>query len=297
MSIDSSIRSLINNSTPPPARGDYEAMYRLSPSIDLSELHSHGHYEIYFHIRGGHMLYVNGASYIMEPGTFAIFPPGLLHGFVGGRELINYERAFVYITPALIAELGRGLTDFSRILAAPRDKGPYLCRMDASTLGNCVEIIKTISEAGTYTPETRLRDLACLTLLLLNVDGALSQSPAVKHLTAGASSGSVKAYIDENFNHKLTIGGLAAKFCVSESSLCHSFRKNTGETIYTYILKKRVLYARELMESGTSSTEAAYKSGFGSYSNFLRAFEKFEGRTPREAAAAARIAGNAKKRY
>lgn len=297
MTIDNSIRSLINSSTPPPAHGDYEAMYRLSPSIDLSELHSHSHYEIYFHIRGGHMLYVNGASYIMEPGTFTVFPPSLLHGIVGGRELVNYERAFVYVTGELLKKLGGGLIDFENLLRAPREGRLFMQHMDAQTLGHCVEIIKQMAENSDSSPAARLRDLSCLTLILLDVSNTLSHSSNARHTSADAFTGTVKTYIDENFARRLTISSLAEKFSVSESSLCHNFRKSTGETVYSYILKKRVIYARELMETGISATEAAYKSGFGSYSNFLRAFEKLEGQTPREAASAARIAGNAKKRF
>ena len=56
----------------------------------------------------------------------------------------------------------------------------------------------------------------------------------------------------------------------------------TNKGIYEYILYKRILKAKELMYSDISLTEIAFTCGFGDYSNFLRAFKKITGTSPKE---------------
>ena len=68
------------------------------------------------------------------------------------------------------------------------------------------------------------------------------------------------------------------------------FRAHTGFTVHTYLLQRRLLAARQLIERGMRATEACYRSGFRSYSSFTRAYGKHFGCTPtgrRDAAALA----------
>jgi len=58
------------------------------------------------------------------------------------------------------------------------------------------------------------------------------------------------------------------------------FRQETGFTIHTYLLQRRLLAARQLIERGMRATEACYRSGFRSYSSFTRAYNKHFGTTP-----------------
>ena len=47
-----------------------------------------------------------------------------------------------------------------------------------------------------------------------------------------------------------------------------------------YITQKRLVKARELMDSGMRATEACYRCGWRSYSSFTRAYSKHLGTTP-----------------
>ena len=58
------------------------------------------------------------------------------------------------------------------------------------------------------------------------------------------------------------------------------FHRETGFTIHTYLLQRRLLAARQLIDKGMRATEACYRCGFRSYSSFTRAYNKHFGSTP-----------------
>ena len=52
------------------------------------------------------------------------------------------------------------------------------------------------------------------------------------------------------------------------------FKEDTKMTLHNYILQKRLLYARDLIQNETPITKASIECGFNDYSSFLRAFKK-----------------------
>ena len=58
------------------------------------------------------------------------------------------------------------------------------------------------------------------------------------------------------------------------------FRQETGTTIHLYITQKRLMLAKDCIDSGMRATEACYRCGFRSYSSFTRACAKHFGTTP-----------------
>ena len=60
----------------------------------------------------------------------------------------------------------------------------------------------------------------------------------------------------------------------------HTFKKETGCTIGSYITTKRLLLARDMIRDGSSVSAACDACGFGSYSSFIRAYRKQFHSTP-----------------
>jgi AraC-like DNA-binding protein len=69
---------------------------------------------------------------------------------------------------------------------------------------------------------------------------------------------------------------------MSKYHLMHKFKSQTGYTIHSYILQKRLMMANTLIKSGRSITEACTECGFGDYSSFVRAFKKMYGQSPKK---------------
>jgi AraC-like DNA-binding protein len=87
-------------------------------------------------------------------------------------------------------------------------------------------------------------------------------------------------YLDRHLQEDLDMDALAEYFFISKFHMMRLFRQQTGFTIHTYLLQRRLLAARQLMEEGMRATEACYRCGFRSYSSFTRAYNKHFGTTP-----------------
>ena len=100
-------------------------------------------------------------------------------------------------------------------------------------------------------------------------------------MDAGSPENTV-AYMNEHLTEDITVDSLAEHFFTSRYYLMHSFKEQTGYTIGNYLSTKRLLFARDLISSGTAVTDACFACGFHNYSTFLRAYKKQFGKSPRE---------------
>ncbi|MCY6371320.1 AraC family transcriptional regulator [Clostridium ganghwense] len=94
--------------------------------------------------------------------------------------------------------------------------------------------------------------------------------------------GAILDYINKNLSEDLSIDNLSSRFYMSKYYLMHKFKKQTGYTIHKYILQKRLIMSNSLIKKGKSITEACAECGFGDYSNFVRAFKKMFGLSPKK---------------
>lgn len=88
--------------------------------------------------------------------------------------------------------------------------------------------------------------------------------------------------MNQNLTQELTIQNLASHFYLSPSYLCKIFKSETGTTINRYITAKRITHAKALLAEGYSVTDVCPMCGFNDYSNFLKAFTKAVGISPKK---------------
>ena len=88
--------------------------------------------------------------------------------------------------------------------------------------------------------------------------------------------------MNQNLTEELTIQNLASHFYLSPSYLCKIFKTETGTTINRYITAKRITQAKALLAEGYSVTDVCPMCGFNDYSNFLKAFTKAVGISPKK---------------
>ena len=92
----------------------------------------------------------------------------------------------------------------------------------------------------------------------------------------------IMSFINQNYNHQITLEMLEKRFFVSKYYLSHEFTKQNGVSIYKYITLKRLLTAREMMTEGKSPGDIYKLCGFGDYTTFFRAFKAEYGISPKE---------------
>lgn len=92
----------------------------------------------------------------------------------------------------------------------------------------------------------------------------------------------ILSYINENLDGDLSVDSVAARFYINRYYLMHNFKDQTGYTLHSYILQKRLAKAAALIKTGLQITYVAEQCGFQDYSSFVRAFKKSFGLPPKQ---------------
>ena len=87
---------------------------------------------------------------------------------------------------------------------------------------------------------------------------------------------SITACIHNRYTEDLSLASLSKEFYISSYYLSHQFKRVTGFTLTDYISMTRVRNAQTLLLSTDAPiTDIALQSGFKSFSQFNRAFNRF----------------------
>jgi AraC-like DNA-binding protein len=92
----------------------------------------------------------------------------------------------------------------------------------------------------------------------------------------------IKKYLDENYLEEFILDDLAKSFDLSVVHLIRVFKKEFGLPIHSYILNKKVHFAKELLSSNLPIIEVAQNSGFFDQSHLNRSFKRIFQITPKE---------------
>ncbi|QKF67720.1 transcriptional regulator, AraC family [Arcobacter venerupis] len=92
----------------------------------------------------------------------------------------------------------------------------------------------------------------------------------------------IKKYLDENYLEEFILDDLAKSFDLSVVHLIRVFKKEFGLPIHSYILNKKVHFAKELLSSNMPIIEVAQNSGFFDQSHLNRSFKRIFQITPKE---------------
>ena len=263
---------LVRTSNMGQGRSDYEAFHTLSPAIHLREIHTHDFFELYIHLNGFPRLYVDNKIVTLQRGSLMIFPPFVMHGIISQDTIRNYERVVLFISSGMLHQLGQGLLPLEqRLLDCTRRTG-YHYQLDEAALSLCTTCIDRVAQnTGDERPESRLADYAAMTEFLLQILRVTQEAPMLQ-----------SAALDPVYMEAvpLTLEEIADAFFISKSYLSHEFVRYTNTSVYEYIQFRRICGAKLLIASGVSLTDAAFQSGFNSYSSFLRTFRKTVGILP-----------------
>lgn len=91
----------------------------------------------------------------------------------------------------------------------------------------------------------------------------------------------VISFINAHLTEPLSLGVLCEKFYISKSQLNRRFRSITGSTVWEYIVTKRLLFAKELLQNGIHPTDVYLQSGFRDYCSFYRGYKTKFGVSPK----------------
>lgn len=91
----------------------------------------------------------------------------------------------------------------------------------------------------------------------------------------------VTAFMETHLDYPFTIKLLAGMFTTNETALKRHFKQYTGQTIYTFLLEKRMEMAFNLLKDNTLPIRTiAQQVGYEDFSSFDRAFSHHFGHSP-----------------
>ena len=223
---------------------------------------------------------VDGQRYALEAGDVVLIGDRRVHcpEFAQGTL---YERVIVYIDPAFLHSHSTSDCDLEALF---KDSERAVLRPDAAERERLFALADELEAelAGEdYGREIGSRSMLLRLLVELGRSirhgGSRQPKPMVP---SDPRIRSLLEYIDGHLTELPDVDGLAERVYLSKYHLMRLFRKETGESLYGYISRRRLQAARELIGSGVSVTDACYRVGYGSYSAFFRAYVKQFGVSP-----------------
>lgn len=228
--------------------------------------------------RGGYV--VDGQRYLLQPGDVVLVDSRSVHRpeMEGGNP---YERIIIYISPEFLRKMSTAVcdllevfnTDTGHVLRLKETERKKIFAMTAALekelsgedygreIISNVYLLRLLVEIGR---QRRRKDVH-------NPHPVIPENPRVLEWIA---------YIDGHLAEDLDMDLLAERFFISKYYMMRLFHRETGFTIHTFLLQRRLLAARQLIDKGMRATEACYRCGFRSYSSFTRAYSKHFGSTP-----------------
>lgn len=265
-------------------RSDFECYHYLDSLPPTIDFHEHEFYEVFFFLSGDVSYIIEGRTYQLRPGDILLTDNRDIHK-PNIRSGKLYERFVIWIDPDFLAHANPLGSDLTRCFTDASEKKYKRIRPESGTLthlrGICEKMLRCRDdqELGSST-------LAYIYLMefLVYLNRAYFATPETirKDVTENEKINEVVAYINDNLAHDLTLDQLAEACFISKSHLAHQFKAYTGLTLYQFIIKKRVTVARNMIRAGESVMDSCMKCGFNDYSNFLKAFKREFGRSPKE---------------
>lgn len=264
---------------------DFELFYYHNNNPVEVDFHNHNFYEIYLFLSGNVTYIIEGKSYKLKPKDILIINNKELHkAFV--ESGVPYERIVIWLNPEYVKSLSSDKTDLLTVFDTSLRENYNLLRLRPDIteyIYGIAEKLGVVINSKTFGNDI-LREAYIIELLVyMNRAYQISRKNRMDlDVVNNDKIDNIIQYINANLDSDLTLQTLSSRFYLSKFHLLREFKKYTGYTIHKYIQQKRLILARELLKNCKQVTEVCNKCGFGDYSNFIRAFKKEYGLSPKK---------------
>lgn len=249
------------------------------------DYHHHDFNKIIILISGNAKYFVEGKIYDLKPWDILFINHNEIHKPIVDPNVF-YERIVIWVKPKFE---GKNLQNENSLLKCfdIAKKSKYnLLRLNNSnieTLKNLVSQIVSTKENDDFGKDILNYALFLQSMVLINrwfIESKKNRN--AEGVTSYKIIEDIIEYINSNINSDLSIETLASRFNITRFSISRHFKNKTGNSLHNYIVKRRLVVAKELIGNGYSMKTVAEKSGFKDYSTFVRAFKKEYKMSPRE---------------
>lgn len=248
------------------------------------ELHYHDFNKIIVFISGEVTYLIEGKAYKLKPWDILFVSNHEIHKAIINSEEV-YERIVIWVNSSFLDKHNYDKNDLMTCFLLTSERKNNLLRLDADMLTYIKKLLTDIEEESRNElfGNVLLRNSLFLQFII-SLNRSILQEKNVNAIDVRYDNtvANILEYINKHLQENLAIEGIADKFYINKYYLMHKFKENTGYTIHSYILQKRLIKAGLLIKSGRSIIEVSENCGFGDYSTFIRAFKKVYGVAPRQ---------------
>ncbi len=247
-------------------------------------LHHHDFYEIYFLVSGQIKYIIENRSYQLIPGDILFISPLELHQPIITDKKI-YERIVIWINKQFLDQFANQQTDISRCFDHKQPGHSNLLRLNPTARESIQQLIENLYiefHGNEYGNKVISMGYIMQLMVELNRFTLLPQERYEEEDKNSAVISEVLTYINEHYSDNLSLDVIADKFFISKYHLSHEFKRLVGTSFYRYVIQKRLVISKQLLNDEMSPTDVYQLCGFGDYTNFYRAFKSTYGISPKE---------------
>ena len=246
----------------------------------------HNCYEIYYSISGGKQFLIDNCFYDIQDGDLFLINQFESH-YLSQVDKQKHERIIVSIDPDYLKQISTEKTDLDRCFHFRETEMPHRLHLSAEEQRRFLYYLHRFPDNAGLGEDILDRAVFLELMVFLNrafdkrcrtAESGEDENAAGYH----AQVDDILSYINTHIQEDLSLDTLSANFYLSSSYIWRIFKAATGTTINKYITAKRITLSKSLLSQGYSVNEACEACGFNDYSNFLKAFSKAVGVSPKK---------------
>lgn len=261
----------------------YFAIAHLYNEEKTMNMHIHDCYEIYYSISGGKQFLIDNKLYDINPGDLFVINQYESHYLTKIDQMVH-ERIVISIHPEFLKKISTRLTHLDACFTDRNGNFSHRLNLNKDQQNRFMYFINKIITAEDYGNDIIEQSAFMELMVLLNsiyIKNIDIQGTQINY-QYNQQVEPILEYINQNILEPICINHLTEHFYLSHSYICRIFKAATGTTINKYINARRISIAKSLLKSGVNVTEVCELSGFNDYSNFLKAFTKAVGISPKK---------------
>ena len=261
----------------------YFSIAHLYKDEKAMEMHIHDCYEVYFSISGGKQFLIDNKVYDIAPGDLFLINQYDSH-YLTQIEKEKHERIVIMIDPDYMKEISSKETNLDACFQERDVKFSHKISLSSEQQSRFLYFVNKILTSNGYGHDLLERATFTELFVLINqiVNEKNSDKAEDKPSTYNEQVDAILSYLNNNIQYPISIGDLSKQFYISESYICRIFKSATGTTINKYMTARRISIAKSLLAEGIGVSDVCERCGFSDYSNFLKAFTKSVGISPKK---------------